>query len=293
MTINWFPGHMNKARRELAAAIAKIDVVIEVLDARLPASSRNPMLAELRGDKPCLSLLNKSDLADPARTEAWLARIASEHATATLAVKAEDHHSVKGVPGRCSSLAPHRSGPGKTVRCIIVGIPNVGKSTLINTLMGRRIAKVADRPAVTQHQQRFQLDERVSLSDTPGVLWPKLADQRGAYRLAASGAIRDTAFELIDVAAFAAAFLATDYPAALATRYGLTELPADPVAILEAIGRRRGFLQRGNRVDLDRAAETLLRELRGGELGRISFESPDEPALTADTPDAAGRRTAD
>jgi ribosome biogenesis GTPase A len=158
--------------------------------------------------------------------------------------------------------------------------------------MGRRIAKVADRPAVTQHQQRFQLDERVSLSDTPGVLWPKLADQRGAYRLAASGAIRDTAFELIDVAAFAAKFLAADYPDALAARYGLAELPADPMAILDAIGRRRGFLQRGNRVDLDRTSETLLRELRGGEIGRISFESPDEPALDADEPDRA-RRTSD
>jgi len=275
MTINWFPGHMNKARRELAVALTKIDVVIEVIDARLPASSRNPMLEELRGDKACLTLLNKSDLADPVRTEAWLRRIGAARSTAALSVVAEDPKSVKGVPGRCRSLAPHRAGPGKTVRCMVVGIPNVGKSTLINTLMGRRIAKVADRPAGTQHQQSFQLDDRVSLSDTPGVLWPKLADQAGAYRLAASGAIRETAFELIDVAGFAAAFLATDYPDALAARYGLDPLPEEPGAILEAIGRRRGFLQRGNVVDLERAAETLLRELRGGVIGRISFEAPE------------------
>jgi ribosome biogenesis GTPase A len=276
MTINWFPGHMNKARRELAEALARVDVVIEVLDARLPRSSRNPMIEELRGDKPRLTLLNKSDLADPAVTAAWLEALGAEEATAALPVSADQRGAVLGVPKRCRKLAPHRHGPGKTVRCMVVGIPNVGKSTLINSLVGRKIAKVGDQPAVTKRQQLVHLDGGISLADTPGVLWPKLADQAGAYRLAVSNAIRDTAFEYMDVAAFAATFLVERYPDLLQTRFKLPSLSGGALDVIEAIGRRRGFLQRGGRVDLERAAETLLRELRVGTLGRISLERPDD-----------------
>jgi ribosome biogenesis GTPase A len=274
MTINWFPGHMNKARRELAEALRRIDVVIELVDARLPRSSRNPMLEELRADTPCLTLLNKSDLADPSVTREWLPLLERAGDRAAIELCADQSASVRGIPGRCRELAPHRRGPGKTVRCIVVGIPNVGKSTLINTLLGRRIAQVADRPAVTQRQQRVRLDSDISLSDTPGVLWPKLADQEGAYRLAASGAIRETAFDVMDVAVFAARFLAERYPERLRERYRLEALPAEPLDLLESIGRARGFLRKGGVVDVDRAGETLLRELRAGGLGRISFERP-------------------
>jgi ribosome biogenesis GTPase A len=276
MTINWFPGHMNKARRELAEALRRIDVVIELVDARLPRSSRNPMLEELRGETPCLTLLNKSDLADPATSRAWLEALDRVGDRAAIEISADRPASVRGVPGRCRKLAPHRRGPGKTLRCIVVGIPNVGKSTLINTLLGRHIARVADRPAVTQHQQRFHLDSGISLADTPGVLWPKLADQQGAYRLAASGAIRETAFDVMDVAVFAVGFLAARYAEPLRKRYKLDLLASEPLDLLESIGRKRGFLRRGGVVDVERAAETLLRELRAGELGRVSFERPED-----------------
>ncbi len=265
---------MNKARRELAKALARIDVVIEVLDARLPRSSQNPMLNDLRAGKPCIAVLNRRDLADPLVTAAWLRALERDDDTLSLAISATRPGSVRGIPKLCHKLAPHRRGPGKTVRCMVVGIPNVGKSTLINTLLGRSIAKVADRPAVTKSQQRFQLDRDISLADTPGVLWPKLEDQEGAYRLAATGAIRETAFEFMDVATYAARFLAEHYPSLLQARFKLDDVSQEPRRLIEEIGRRRGFLQRGGVVDLERAGETLLRELRAGKIGRISFEQP-------------------
>jgi ribosome biogenesis GTPase A len=273
---------MNKARRELATSLARIDVVIEVLDARLPRSSRNPMLAELRKETPAIPLLNKSDLADPEVTAQWIETLSGEQGVPALSVSATEPSDVRRIPGLCKTLAPHRGGAAKTVRCMVVGIPNVGKSTLINTILGRRIAKVGDQPAVTRRQQLFHLDAGVSLCDTPGVLWPKLADQQGAYRLAASGAIRETAFEMQDVVLFAARFLAERYPGPLAARYRLESLPASGPEILEALGRKRGFLKRGGVIDAERTAATLLRELRSGAIGRISFETPgDFPAAEA------------
>lgn len=234
------------------------------------------MLSELRGDRPALVLLNKADLADPRASKSWINEFAHAEGTQVQCVNAGETREIKGVPGLCKSLAPHRRGPGKEVRCLVVGIPNVGKSTLINTLLGRRVNAVGDKPAITRHQKRFHLQRGVSVADTPGVLWPKLADQTGAYRLAASGAVRETAFELEQVAAFAVEFLARRYPESLAERYGLTTLPEEAWDLLQAIGRRRGFLKRGGIVDLERTAEVFLRELRSGILGRISFEVPED-----------------
>ena len=285
MTINWFPGHMNRARREIGEAIKKVDVVIELVDARLPISSRNPLLAKLSEGKPILTLFTKSDLADPEVTAAWLDAWKGPR---PLALVMSDSKSVKRVPRRCRELAPHRGGPGRTLRTLVVGIPNVGKSTLINSLTGRKIAKVGDRPAVTRRAQRVELDHDLSIFDSPGVLWPKLDDQEGAHRLAASGAIGENAFELIDVAGWAICFVATQYRDQLVARYGLedevdeilagtSDDPSDSsraVALLEAVGRRRGALRSGGHVDLDRAADLFVRDLRGAKVGRISYERP-------------------
>jgi ribosome biogenesis GTPase A len=285
--INWFPGHMNRARREIAAAIRKVDVVIELVDGRLPRSSRNPLLHQLAGKKPILTILAKADLADPETTKAWLDAWPGER---PLALAMGDHKGVRAVLKRCRQLAPNRGGPGRTLRTLVVGIPNVGKSTLINSLTGRRIAKVGDRPAITRQAKRFELDRDLSIFDSPGVLWPKLDDQQGAKRLAASGAIGQAAFEPMDVAGWGVCFLADRYPTELQARFKLvdevdeilrstSEDPADSsraVALLEAIGRKRGALRSGGHVDLDRAADLFLRDLRGGKIGAISFERPDD-----------------
>ncbi len=279
MTINWFPGHMNKARREIAAAMRRTDVVIEVLDARLPRASANPMLAELRGERPCVRVLAKADLADPDVTAAWIESLSGEENVRVVAVRATVAADVAVVPARCRELAPGRRGPGKPVRALVVGIPNVGKSTLINSLKGRRVAEVADRPAVTRRRQQVDLDLGFSLSDTPGVLWPKLEDQRAARCLAASGGVGAAAFDPFDVAYFALAFLRDRYPHLLRERFHLESLDGEPHELLESIARARGLLLRGGRLDVDRAADVFLRELRSGKLGRISFERPgDEDA---------------
>lgn len=279
MQVNWFPGHMNKARRELAAAMRETDVVLEILDARLPAASQNPLLAKLRAGKPCIVILNKSDLADPVVTERWLAVFTGQPDTRSFALSAKCAAEVRLLVGQCRELVPGRGVPGKSVRAMIVGIPNVGKSTLLNALKGRRIAEVGDKPAVTRHRQRIDLDGHVCVWDTPGVLWPKLEDQRAAFRLAASGAIADAAHDPTEVALFAIDEIRTRYPDALCQRYGLSLADSteagSPDAVLEAIGRRRGCIRRGNEVDRARASELVLRELRSGKLGRISLEEPD------------------
>ncbi|WP_026291696.1 ribosome biogenesis GTPase YlqF [Marinobacterium rhizophilum] len=273
MSINWFPGHMHKARKEIAKTMDEIDVVIEVLDARLPQSSENPLVDSLRKGKPVIKLLNKSDLADPDVTAQWLAFFNAMDGVQALALDNENRKLIKRLPELCKQLVPSRVAQGRPVRAMIMGIPNVGKSTLINALVGKRIAKVGNTPAVTRHQQRFMMQGGMALSDTPGILWPKIVDPDSGYRLAASGAIRDTAIELEDVALFAAGFMLASYPQRLMERYRLTTLAEIADELLEQIGRKRGCLKPGGIVDRHKASEILLMELRGGKLGRISFET--------------------
>ena len=279
MIIDWYPGHMKKARAQIVEMLPTIDLFIEVLDARLPNSSANPLLEKLRGDKPCIKVLNKTDLADPTITKAWVTHFDKQQGVRALPMDATDRRNVGLLPKLCRKLVPGRGDKGqKPLRVMIIGIPNVGKSTLINTLAGKKMARVGDKPAITTCPQQIDLRNGILLSDTPGLLWPILDDQAGACRLAASGAIGDNAFDTTGVSLETAAYLAAKYPLLLQKRYKLKEIPETPSAVVEEIGRRRGCLVSGGDVDLHRAAELMLRELRSGKIGRISLERPGDIA---------------
>ncbi|MGQ4877543.1 ribosome biogenesis GTPase YlqF [Billgrantia sp. LNSP4103-1] len=310
--LGWYPGHMNKARRQIQEALPEIDVAIEVLDARLPYSSANPMLAGLTRHKPVLKILSRADLADPERTREWVAYFDSLPDTRALAVTTTNARELKRIPKLCHELAGQVRAD-RDVRVMVMGIPNVGKSTLINGLAGKAIAKTGNEPAVTKRQQKVRIAGRVALIDTPGVLWPKIEDQASAYRLAATGAIRDTAIDYVDVGVVTAAELARRYPEALKSRYKLSELPpyaANPLAdqveadgpqridllamagfdghaILTEIASRRGGLRPGGEVDLHRGAEVLLHELRDGKLGRLTLETPADILAPAEQEESA------
>ena len=279
MQTQWYPGHMAKARRAIAESMAIHDVVIEVLDARMPASSANPVITELRGRKPCIKVLSKSDLADPAVTAAWLRHFETNDAepggpVAALAVRTDRPAEMRSrIPELCQRLArPTRQRT--SVRAMVVGIPNVGKSTLINTLMDRKVAKVGDEPAVTKARQQVILKSGMLLSDHPGILWPKIEEDAATLRLALGGALPDRALEYESVALFAAEFLQEHHPQRLLERYKLTAMPVGPEALLAEIGRRRGGLRSGGVVDLHKAADVLIHDFRSGALGRVSLEEP-------------------
>ncbi|MCK4622870.1 MAG: ribosome biogenesis GTPase YlqF [Desulfuromonadales bacterium] len=286
MNIDWYPGHMKKARAQIVEGLPTIDLFIEVLDARLPTSSANPLLERLRGDKPCIKVLNKNDLADPTVTKSWVCFFEKQHAVRAIPLDAKDRRDVGLLPKLCRKLVPGRGGKGeRLLRVMVVGIPNVGKSTLINTLAGRKIARVGDKPAITTCPQQIDLRNGILLSDTPGLLWPVLEDPDGACRLAASGAIGDNAFDTTAVSLATVEYVAGKYPALLLNRYKLPELLETAILLLEEIGRRRGCLVSGGEVDLHRAAELFLRELRSGKLGRISLERPGKIAAAEATAD--------
>ncbi len=275
MAINWYPGHMHKAQKEIKEILPQIDVVIEVCDARLPFSSENPMITEIRGDKPLIKILNKSDLADPKLTDIWLKYLESQHNVKAIALTTDNPSVAKTLPTLIRKLVPSKDETGKQINVVIVGIPNVGKSTLLNTLVGKAKAKVGNEPAVTKGQQRIRLEDGLYLYDTPGMLWPKIVNENSGFRLAITSAVKDTAFDHEEIACFAAEYLLKFYPERLKERYKLNSLPEQDEELIEALGKSRGCVRSGGRVDFHKASAILINEIRDKTLGGITFETPE------------------
>lgn len=281
MAIQWFPGHMHLTRKAIAERIKDIDVVIEVLDARLPGSSANPLLAELTGHKPTLKVLNKQDVADPELTEQWAHWYNAQEDTLAVPLDASDPAPARRLIDACKLLAPNRCGMAKPMRVLICGVPNVGKSTLINTMSNKRQAKTGDEAGITKLEQRITLADDFYLWDTPGMLWPRIAAPESGYHLAASGAVGRNAYDEELVALELLRRIQARYAHLLVQRYKL-DLDAASVAampddeLLERIGRKRGAVMTGARVNIQKAAEIVLTDFRTAVIGRITLESPQE-----------------
>lgn len=281
MAIQWFPGHMHLTKKAITERIKDIDVVIEVLDARLPGSSANPLLAELTGHKPTLKVLNKQDVADPARTALWLDWYNARTDTRAVALDASEPAPARKLIDGCHQLAPNRGGMAKPMRVLICGVPNVGKSTLINTLSNKRQAKTGDEAGITKLEQRITLADDFYLWDTPGMLWPRISVVESGYNLAASGAVGRNAYDEELVALELLRRLQAHYAPLLEARYKLGLAP-DAMAgmrddeLLEAIGKKRGAVMSGGRVNLQKAAEIVMTDFRTATLGRITLETPAE-----------------
>jgi ribosome biogenesis GTPase A len=301
MSVQWFPGHMHATRKAVQERIKAIDVVIEMLDARLPGSSANPLLAQIIEGKPTLKVLNKQDLADPARTEAWLQHYNAQPGTRAIGLDAGMGAPTGAIVQACFALAPYRGGLVKPLRILIGGVPNVGKSTLINSLVGKRSAHTGDEAGITRQEQRILLADDVYLYDTPGMLWPKIIVPQSGYHLAASGAVGRNAYDEEEVALELLGRLQRPYAACLEARYQWGWTPEaiaalSDEALLAAIGRKRGALLPGGRLHTQKAAEIVLTDFRSGALGRITLETPAEytawlrDALRAEAALAAERK---
>lgn len=291
MEIQWYPGHMAKTRRMITEQLRNVDAVCEILDARIPLSSRNPDVDGLTAGKPRLVVLNRVDQADPAVTRQWAARF-RQGGAAVLETDAKNGAGMARFAAAVRELLAdklrayaEKGQAGRVVRVMVLGIPNVGKSTFINRVAGRKTAKAEDRPGVTRSKQWVPVDKGLELLDTPGILWPKFEDPAVGLRLAFTGAVRDEILDTETLACHLAAYLGERYPEALKTGYKLAELPAreegeDEIAwgcrLLEAAGSRRGFRISGGEIDTERMAKTILDEFRGGRLGRFTLEAPEE-----------------
>ncbi|MGQ0443252.1 MAG: ribosome biogenesis GTPase YlqF [Methylophilaceae bacterium] len=290
MAIQWYPGHMTSARKKAEETMEFIDVVIEVLDARLPAASHNPMIDEMRlfRQRPNLKILNKADLADPVATQYWLNHFNAQANTKAVALSCKKAGDTKKIPALCRTLAPHRGTHLKPLRMMIMGIPNVGKSTLMNALLNRRIAKVGDEPAVTKSQQRFDLDDTMSIIDTPGMMWPKIEYDSDGYMLAASHAIGRNAVIDEEIAVFLANHLLKHYPDLLNARYKLDAMKLnareiDGVHLMEAIAKHRSYKRHDGLWDTEKTAIRFLTDYRHGVIGRVSLETPTSRAQMIET----------
>ena len=284
-SIQWFPGHMAKTRRKIKEILPLIDAVAEVVDARVPSSSRNPELKELIGDKPHIILLNKCDMADKSVTDRWIKHYKSQNITA-IAVDCKSgkglnafKDTVKTVLADKLEAYAEKGMIGKPLRVMVVGIPNVGKSSFINKIAGNTRAKVENRPGVTRGNQWFTIDRQLELLDTPGVLWPKFEDQTVGERLAFTGAVKDRILDVELLSMRLLEILSKDYPDLLTKRYGDLDLEIDSYDLLCAVGKKRGMVIRGGETDTERAANMLLEEYRNCKIGFISLEKPEECAL--------------
>jgi len=275
MHIQWYPGHMHKARKQIKETLPQVDMIIEVLDARIPFSSQNPLLNSLRGDKPCIKVLNKSDLADSTVSKTWQLYLEQQKNIKTIVLCASQPEKVRKIVEICHKILPTKAKSDRGIHAMIVGIPNVGKSTLINILAKRIIAKTGNEPAITKTQQVIKIEKNITLLDTPGMLWPKIENENSSYRLATTGAIKDTAIDHTDIAFFAAEYLLNIYPQQLQQRYQFESIPQNELELLEFIGRKRGCLRAGGKVELNQAASIFINEIRNGTLGQISFETPE------------------
>lgn len=281
MDINWYPGHMLKARRLMESSLKAVDFVIEVVDARIPMASRNPDFDDLFGTKARVLVLNKADMADPVMTKRWL-RWHEEHGLPAVEFVATQRKGRDGLIKMMERAAEEKvrrmaeRGAKKTVRALVAGIPNVGKSSLINAMAGAASAKTGDRPGVTRGKQLIRITPWMELMDTPGVLWPKLDDPKGALNLAFTGAVKEEVLDSYRLALELIGALAVQYPGAIAERYKLDGGALPPDETLVAIARKRGCLLHGGEPDEDRAARLILDEMKAGKLGRLTLEKPDE-----------------
>lgn len=255
-------------------------MVFELVDARVPYASRNPMIDEIAGSKPRLLLFNKADLADPHATQQWR-QYFLDQGTEGISLDSQSGDGIADLAPAAQQLMHEKHEKMKAkgvrpraIRAVILGIPNVGKSTLINRLAGRKVAKIGDRPGITKQQTWIKIKDQLDLLDTPGILWPKFEDQITGFRLAATGAIKDDLLDLEDVALFALRVLKVRYPGKLRERYALEEIPEDDVALFDVIGKKRGCLMKGGEIDYEKAAGVILRDLRSGKIGRVTLELP-------------------
>jgi ribosome biogenesis GTPase A len=288
MAIQWFPGHMHATRKAIAERLPEIDVVIELLDARLPGASANPLLAEMTAGKPALKVLNKQDLADPETTALWLAHYQAQAGTHALGLDASEPAAARRLVAACRELAPGRGGMVKPLRVLICGVPNVGKSTLINTLVGQRSAKTGDEPGITKAEQKILLASDCYLFDTPGMLWPRISVEQVGYHLAAGGSVGRNAYDEEEVAMALLGSVRARYGDRLQARYKLADFSAlSDEALLAEVGRKRGGLLPGGRVNLQKAGEVVLNDFRAGAWGRITLETPEQFAQWAAAGEAA------
>lgn len=280
MAIQWFPGHMAKAKKEVQEKLKLVDFVVELVDARAPESSQNPMLQQVVQNKPVMKVMMKKDLADPAVTEQWIHHFAKQDVLA-IAVDAGVKQDIQKVINSGKQMASEKMAKlqkkgirPRPARAMILGIPNVGKSTLINRLASKKVAKTGDRPGITTSQQWIKVKKEFELLDTPGILWPKFEDQLVGYRLASIGTIKDDILPLEDIAAFIITYLQSAYPAELEKRFQIKADEADMAEIFEKIGRLRGCLESGGNVNYAKTADIIIRDLRTGRLGRLTLETP-------------------